>query len=158
VNEISDTERIRTHTKRFGRELAMQYLYCCEQKDELPGTGGFEELLETVKNEFELKDGHLTRKGGEYARELFELVTLHQDEIDQELRKHCKNWDFDRISSVERNIMRVAVAEMRFLPDLPDAVSISEAVEIARDYAGSEGGNFINGILNAVKDSGKKRR
>ena len=74
----------------------------------------------------------------------------------------CVNWDWMRLSAVDRNIMRVAVAEMLDFDEVPLVVSIDEAVEIARDFSGIEGGNFINGVLNSVKnklaESGKKSR
>ena len=54
---------------------------------------------------------------------------------------------------VDRNVMRVATYEMLFVPDVPPIVSINEAVEIARDYSGQKSGNFINGVLNGIKDS-----
>ena len=54
---------------------------------------------------------------------------------------------------VDRNIMRVAVAEMRSFSDVPLVVSIDEGVEIARDFSGCEAGNFINGVLNAIKNN-----
>ena len=140
MNGIPDEERVVHHTKRFGRELAMQYLFCCEMRNELPGAATFEAVFDTVKSEFNLKEGHLTRKGREYA------------EKDRLLSRRCENWDWKRISPVERNIMRVAVAEMLYIPEVPPVVSIDEAVEIARDYSGADGGNFINGVLNAVKN------
>ncbi len=152
MNGIPDEERVVHHTKRFGRELAMQYLFCCEMRNELPGAATFEAVFDTVKSEFNLKEGHLTRKGREYAEKLYELTALHHDEIDRLLSRRCENWDWKRISPVERNIMRVAVAEMLYIPEVPPVVSIDEAVEIARDYSGADGGNFINGVLNAVKN------
>ena len=65
---------------------------------------------------------------------------------------YAKNWDWNRVSLVDRSIMRVAVAEMLHFEDVPLVVSIDEAVEIARDFSGCEGGNFINGVLNALKN------
>ena len=93
---------------------------------------------------------------------LYEAVTCAQEKIDSLISGHCRNWEFDRLSGVDRNIMRVAVAEMLEFDEVPLVVSIDEAVEIARDFSGIEGGNFINGVLNSVKnklaESGKKSR
>ena len=57
------------------------------------------------------------------------------------------------MSIVDRNIMRVGIYEMLFVADVPPIVSINEAVGIARDYSGEQSGNFINGVLNGLKDT-----
>ena len=142
-----------THSKRLGRELAMEFLCACESKKELPGAAGFDLFLESVKEEFALDDNRTTRRGRDYAVRLYESVACDREKIDGIIAAHCRNWDMDRISAVERNIMRVAVAEMLFFDDVPAVVSIDEAVGIARDFSGIEAGNFINGVLNSVKDS-----
>lgn len=140
------------HSKRLGRELAMEFLFSCELKHELPGAAEFDVFMESVGDEFKLADNRITRRAREYAVRLYEAVTLARNEIDKIIVKYCYNWDMDRLSPVDRNIMRVAVAEMRDFPEVPPVVSIDEAVAIARDFSGVEAGNFINGVLNAVKD------
>jgi|GEM_PF-1639425 len=92
------------------------------------------------------------RKGQEYAENLLDVWNLHQPEIDDKIRDLSANWEWDRLSSVDRQIMRVAACEMMFVPDVPPVVSINEAVEIANDYSGENSGNFINGVLNAIKN------
>lgn len=88
--------------------------------------------------------------------ELYTTVAVHRDEIDETIRKRSEHWDWDRLSLVDRNIMRIAVAEMLYFDAVPPVVSIDEAVEIARDYSGETAGNFINGVLNGVKDTLKR--
>lgn len=147
------------HSKRLGRELAMEFLFSCELKQELPGAEAFDVFMESVRDEFKLADNRITRRAREYAVKLYEAVALAQREIDGIIAKYCYNWDMDRVSPVDRCIMRVAVAEMRDFPEVPAVVSIDEAVEIARDFSGADAGNFINGVLNAVKNgefAGKK--
>ncbi len=141
------------HSKRLGRELAMEFLFACESKGELPGAAEFDIFLESVKEEFALDDGRNTRRARDYAIRLYEAVACEQEKIDGIIAKHCRNWDMERLSGVDRNIMRVAVAEMIAFPDVPAVVSIDEAVGIARDFSGVEAGNFINGVLNSVKNS-----
>ena len=149
----NNEELVKPHTKRLGRELAMQFLYSCEMQDVVPGATRFDTFFESVCSEYKLKDNRLARKGKEYATSLYNEVTLHSDEIDELISSHCENWDWNRVSGVERNIMRVAIAEMRYFDDVPEIVSIDEAVEIARDFSGDKGGNFINGVLNAIKNT-----
>ena len=152
MRESGDNGAAAPHSKRLGRELAMEFLFSCELKRELPGAAAFDVFMESVRDEFKLADNRVTRRAREYAVKLYEDVALTRDEIDRIIVKYCYNWDMDRLSPVDRNIMRVAVAEMRDFPEVPPVVSIDEAVAIARDFSGVEAGNFINGVLNAVKD------
>lgn len=147
-----DTSSLPMHSKRLGRELAMEFLFSCELQEEIPGVANFEQFLETARDEFQMKDNRQARRAEEYARKLYECVTLERDNIDEIIIRYCENWAWERLSYVDRNIMRVAVAEMRSFPEVPMIVSIDEAVEIARDFSGGEAGNFINGVLNAIKN------
>ncbi len=145
------------HAKRLGRELAMQYLFRCDMLHETPSAATFDSFFELqAKEQHQLRENRLARKGREYAETLYTLVTVHRDEIDAAIRKRSEHWEWDRLSLVDRNIMRIAVAEMLHCEDVPPVVSIDEAVEIARDYSGEEAGNFINGVLNGVKNTLKR--
>lgn len=141
------------HAKRLGRELAMQFLFQCEMNGETPELVGWEDFFERMKAEHQLRDNRHARKAREYAELLFQGVAIHRDAIDAAIRKRSENWDFDRLSMVDRNVMRLAVFEMLFVPEVPPVVSINEAVEIAMDYSGEKSGGFINGILNGIKDT-----
>ena len=142
-----------THSKRLGRELAMEFLFGCDLRGEVPGAAGFEQFLETARDEFQMRDNRHAHRAEDYARKLYECVTLEREAIDEIISKYCENWAWERLSMVDRNIMRVAVAEMRSFSEVPLVVSIDEGVEIARDFSGSEAGNFINGVLNAIKNN-----
>lgn len=147
-----DESGVPMHSKRLGRELAMEFLFGCDLREEVPGAAGFTQFLETVRDEFQMKDNRQAHRAEEYARKLYERVTLEREAIDEVICRYCENWGWERLSHVDRNIMRVAVAEMRFFDDVPLVVSIDEAVEIARDFSGVDAGNFINGVLNAIKN------
>lgn len=154
MNDSFDDETpvMPVHSKRLGRELAMEFLFGCELQEELPGAAGFEQFLETVRDEFKLRDNRQSNRAIEYARKLYQSVAMRENQIDEIIKRYCENWDWERLSRVERNIMRVAIAEMIDFDDVPVVVSIDEAVEIARDFSGAEAGNFINGVLNTVKN------
>jgi len=130
----------------------MQYLYSCETRGELPGAATFETFFEALKGEYALRDDRLVRKAREIAVALYELAALHQEEIDAILRPRCESWGWERIDAVDRNVLRVALAEILYMDDAPLMVCIDEAVEIARDFSGAEGGRFVNGVLNSLKD------
>ena len=151
--EVQDNDMSKMHAKRLGRELAMQYLFECEMRAETPSAASFDAFWEQAEEEFGFKGNPAARKGRKYAEKLYVSVTVNKDEIDGTIRKRTENWDFERIGYVDRNIMRVAVSEMLYDEDVPPVVSIDEAVEIARDYSGESAGNFINGVLNGIKDT-----
>lgn len=142
------------HTKRLAREIAMQYLFCCDMVNEFPELSRFDEFFEDeIRGQHNLTDNRYSRKSREIAENIISGVAINLDAVDAKIKDFAKNWEWERISLVDRNIMRVAVYEMLFDMDVPPIVSINEGVEIARDYADEKSANFINGVLNAVKDS-----
>lgn len=157
-----ETEKaeVRHHSKRLGREIAMQFLFACEMQHATPGAAIFDSFFETAKEAFAIDDSRLERRGKEYAVKLYTITEVNREEIDKLIVENSRNWSFDRISGVDRNILRVAVAEMLFCDNIPNIVSIDEAVGIARDYSGVDSGNFVNGLLNAIKEhiSGKEKK
>jgi N utilization substance protein B len=75
----------------------------------------------------------------------------HLPEIDDRIRKYCENYEFNRISPVDRNVLRLAIYEMLHRDDIPPVVSIDEAIELAKTFGGADSGRFVNGILDRVK-------
>ena len=86
-----------------------------------------------------------------FAEPLIKGVLEHRDAIDEQIKKHAKNWDFHRIAAVDRNIMRLAIYEMLHRQDIPPVVSINEAVDIAKKFSTQDSGKFVNGILDKIK-------
>lgn len=85
-----------------------------------------------------------------YADGLVRLYAVHKKEIDDRLAKLMREWDYKRIAFVDRNILRMAATELLYQPDIPPAVTINEAVEIAKKYAAAESPRFINGVLGSL--------
>ena len=141
------------HFKRMGRELAMQYLFQCD----LAGNDNLSESLENfwtqAEESGEFPSNRIFRKARNYAEKIIAGVYEHEQEIDRTIESFSKKWDIDRMPVVDRNIMRVAIFELEFCPDIPALVSIDEAIEISKDFSSEKSGIFINGILNGVKDS-----
>lgn len=156
LDETQKSGKPQLHSKRVGRELAMQFLF----QNDLNRTGldlvDLEAFCEEAAATLELPANRVFRKGREYAIGLIRGILDHQAQIDETLKQFSEKWDLDRMAVVDRNIMRVAVYEMLFIPDVPPVVSINEAVGIARDYSGEKSGNFINGVLNGIKDTLKR--
>ena len=85
-----------------------------------------------------------------FAEELVEGVTANRPEIDDTLSAHSENWTLDRMASLDRTILRLAVFELIHRPDVPAAAAISEAVEIAKELSTEDSGRFVNGILGKL--------
>jgi N utilization substance protein B len=86
-----------------------------------------------------------------FAEPLIRGVLERRDELDEQIKKHAKNWDFHRIAAVDRNIMRLAIYEMLHREDIPPVVSINEAVDIAKKFSTQDSGKFVNGILDKIR-------
>jgi N utilization substance protein B len=85
-----------------------------------------------------------------FTRELTDGVDDHVEQLDAEIARLARGWDLERIAPLERNIMRVALHEMRAREDIPTEVAIDEAVGLAKEYCGSDAPGFVNGILGAA--------
>ncbi|HEX3614753.1 MAG TPA: transcription antitermination factor NusB [Sporichthyaceae bacterium] len=86
----------------------------------------------------------------EYTVALVEGVTANRVRIDDLLATHSHEWTLDRMPAVDRNVLRVGVYEMLFVPDVPDAVAISEAVELVTELSTDRSPAFVNGLLARI--------
>jgi N utilization substance protein B len=127
--------------RREGREAAVQFLY---QQDLNPDI--------TVLNlpEFYTLRG-LSPSARRFSEILIRGASYYRDCIDNMIQSHTKNYRLMRISSVDRNILRIAIYEMLERPEIPSVVSINEAIEIAKKYSTEESGRFVNGVLDKVR-------
>src|SRR5215475_15560885 len=127
--------------RRQSRETALQLLYALDitrvNVREVLRAGWTEKMLSP-----EICD---------FATILVTGVIEHRDEIDAFIQECSTNWSLERIGLVERNILRFAIYELCFLPDIPPNVTINEAVEVAKKYGTEEAPAFINGILDRIK-------
>ncbi|NTV98874.1 MAG: transcription antitermination factor NusB [Chlorobiaceae bacterium] len=82
---------------------------------------------------------------------LMQNIKKHMEEIDQLIARHTFNWDMSRIAIIDKNILRMALAEMLYCEDIPPKVSINEAIEIAKKFTSTDkSSKFVNGILDAI--------
>ena len=86
----------------------------------------------------------------DYAIELAALVELHIDRIDEVISTYSQDWPLERMPAVDRAIVRVAIAELLWKPEVDSGVAVSEAVEIAAVLSTPESGKFINGVLGQI--------
>ena len=97
-----------------------------------------------------------TPRTREFAQPLIEGMVTHLPEIDERIRRYSENYEFHRISPVDRNVLRLAIYEMLFRDDIPPVVSINEAIELAKTFGSGDSGRFVNGILDRVKNDLKR--
>jgi transcription antitermination protein NusB len=124
------------------REFAMQMLFQWDMSEQ--DTSRLEKTF--WKN---AKGAEQTRA---FANQLFEGASHDAKELDDSITKHAENWRLERISAIDRAILRLAMHEMR-ATDTPAKVVINEAVDLAKKFYSEEAGGFVNGILDAYRKS-----
>ncbi|PAQ16294.1 N utilization substance protein B [Bacillaceae bacterium SAOS 7] len=125
--------------RRTAREKSLQALYQIDMSGATP-----EEAIQNV-----LEGAPVD----EYLQNSVMGTASHLEEIDQVVKDNLENWSFDRLAKVDRNILRLAVYEMKYVEDVPDKVAINEAVELAKHFSDERSSKFINGVLSRIKDS-----
>ena len=128
--------------RRDAREAAIQFLY---QHDAHKPANVDEALAAFWKQNEEPQNVR------DFANDLLRGALEKQPEVDAKIRTLADNWDFERLAVVDRNILRLAVYEMLFRPEIPPVVSINEAIEIAKKFSTADSGKFVNGLLDRVK-------
>jgi N utilization substance protein B len=127
--------------KRQSRELALQILFQTEFTSPVP----YQDFLE-------LFEERTPKEVVDYADELIRGVKARVAEIDALIQSASQHWKVERMSMVDRNVLRVAVFEMKFLVDpLKPSIAINEAVDIAKRFGTTESGSFVNGLLDQVR-------
>lgn len=127
--------------RRKARELMLKALYQYDIgiRDKL------EDCLNDVFNVHKINE-----EIREYAIRLKNNIEPNYEKINEIIEKYSKNWRLNRMAVIDRNILRIAIAEMMYMPDIPEKVSINEAVEIAKQYSTEDSYAFINGILHRL--------
>ncbi|UCD65775.1 MAG: transcription antitermination factor NusB [Deltaproteobacteria bacterium] len=127
-------------TRRKSRELALQALFQGEVAAQAKLLD-FEEFCAHFQ---------VTKKAIPYAKILLDGVQEKKEDINQLISRYAENWRLERMSVIDRNILRLAVFELYYQEDVPTSVAINEAVEIAKRFSTDDSGPFINGILDAL--------
>ena len=134
--------------RRKARECALQALYDIE----------FNPVERGRDLELRLADywacfpepGTIDDEVQDFANSLVRGVCEHFDDIDRLIQKASTNWKLERMALVDRNILRLATYELRFLSDIPHKVTLNEAIEIGKRYGSEDSSAFINGILDKI--------
>jgi len=135
--------------RRLGRERALQTLYTVEV-----GRQSADEVLAQAQENTEMDERLL-----DFVRKLVTVTLKSQNEIDPMLEKLATGFPVARQTVVDRNILRMAAAEILFhASDAPPGAVVNEAVELAKKFSTSESGRFVNGVLGALVRDIEKRR
>lgn len=126
--------------RRRSREIALQVLFDMDVSRD-SSAEQFERFCRCFGPPADLVD---------FARLLVAGVKDHLETIDALIDRHSSNWKISRIAGVDRNAMRIAVYEMLHCADIPEKVSINEAIDIGKKFGTDESGAFINGILDSI--------
>lgn len=92
----------------------------------------------------------MSRRYRPHALDLVRVVEDHLTEIDGLITEHAANWRMERIGAIDRNVLRIGIAELRWFEDIPPKVAIHEAMRLATRYGGPDSTRFVNGVLDAV--------
>ena len=128
----------RTKAREYSFILLFQYKF---QPDEIV------QILDDFCVEYNPKDQE------EYIRSIVLNATENIEKIDKIIAEKSEGWGVERLSSVNLSVLRLSVAEMLYLPDVPKVVSVNEAVGLAKTYDGEESVDFVNGVLDKIKNS-----
>ena len=141
------------HPRRKGREAVLMALYALEIENNVslelkekprPSKSILDDIFSRTKYDNELND---------FIASLFNHAVKNKDWCEDEIKSRLKNWEFDRVALLDRLLLIVAISEIFFLDDVPPKVSISEAIELAKEYSTKESSNFINGVLDKIYQS-----
>ncbi|WP_148133206.1 transcription antitermination factor NusB [Candidatus Formimonas warabiya] len=127
-------------SRRLAREKALQMLF---QMD----VG--QNSLEMAK--LTLEETTLSPLDKSFALQLVEGTRNALGELDAYIKKHSAEWDIERLANVDKNVIRMALYEMKYLADIPFSVSINEAIELAKSFGSEDSGKFVNGILDNIQ-------
>ena len=143
------------------REVALQYLY----RQEADPTAGAEKAIDLLQSQGVLAaqiKGHfdhfqVPEESRGFAAQLVAGVLNTRENLDRLIEAHSSNWKLGRMSSIDRNLLRLATYELVHLAgDIPPSVAIDEAIELSKQFGTQDSPSFINGILDAIRISEKK--
>jgi len=133
--------------RRKAREYALQIIFQIDFMEKKIDSKDLKEFWSDKKESKDVK---------EFTEELVRGTLSKIDEIDLMIKRVAENWILERMAAVDRNILRFAAYELLYIKDIPSAVTINEAIEIAKKFSSTEAAPFINGILDRLaKEAGK---
>ena len=126
--------------RKRSREIAMELLFSMEISK-----NSYEQTIESFIENYEMD---LKTIDLEYIKKVMKSVTDYKEEIDEIIKNSLINWTIERVSKVNLTIVRLAIAEMLYIDDVPEVVAINEAIELTKKYSDDKSVSFVNGALD----------
>jgi N utilization substance protein B len=126
--------------RRKARELTLKALYAYD----IAGTDP-EQIVGDI-----ISPSLIKSEAKEFSEKLFVKVVENVEQIDVHISDNTKTWDFSRIGTIEKNILRIGICEFLFFDDIPSTISMDEAIELAKKYSEKDSGSFVNAVLDSV--------
>ena len=140
--------------RRTGREYALQFLFTIDfNKDKITNDAVDEKLSFFWEN----LNPDSNSQSREFAEKLIKTTIENNKKIDTFLKEVSEHWKIDRMSAVDRNILRIGISEFLFFDDIDYDVTINESIEIAKKFGTEKSPSFINGVLDKVKKELSKK-
>lgn len=137
--------------RRKAREIGLQLLYQLEGEGELLDQASLNRAIDRFFDNFEAPI-----RAQDYAEQLARGYFAHRHELDEQLQRHSPRWKLERMTRVDRNVLRLALYEARY-EGVPAKVALDEAVELAKRFGTEQSGAFVNGVLDAaLKERGEE--
>ncbi len=127
-------------SRRLAREKALQMLFQMDVGDN---------SLEMAK--LTLEEAEISPQNKSFVLKLVEGTRNCLEELDTYINQYAKEWDVERMANVDKNILRMALYEMKYLDDIPLNVSMNEAIDLAKKFGSEDSGKFVNGILDKIQ-------
>ncbi len=129
------------------RERFMQMLFQMEVQDDY-SVSIKNRVIEEALEDTDQKD---------YFEEMYRLICLYRTEVDKQIEAYSDHWKMNRLAKVDLAILRLSITELLYRDDIPDSVSINEAVDLAKKFGGEDSGKFINGVLGKIARSKEQK-
>ncbi|MCK9363107.1 MAG: transcription antitermination factor NusB [Syntrophales bacterium] len=133
------------HKRRKSREIALQILYGLDTHE-----GELGDAIALFWANFDNASGEMSEEIRRFSNELVEGAWKNRLEIDRLISGNSENWSIGRMSRVDKSILRMAIYELLFCPEVPPKVALNEAIDLGKIYGSENSGSFINGILDAL--------
>ena len=137
--------------RHLAREVALQLIYrydVASPADAAGTSASIPGIASELRSHFD--HFHVPAEVREFAAELVAGTLTERQNLDALIEKHAENWKVSRMGHIDRNILRLALYELKHLPSTPPSVVIDEAIELAKQFGTSESAGFVNGILDAA--------
>ncbi len=147
------SKRERVGARRRGREFCLALLYASDVGGGRWAGEQAEFILDSLVEiwGFAAQEAKKLRPAvREFGEALWQEYLRHREEIDRRIDRLSQGWTLERMPVVDRNILRMAMAELLYLGDIPVGATIDEAVDLAKEYGTADSGKFVNGILGTV--------